>query len=239
MIDESKIIFFTGAPGSKWSATAHTLTHNTIIPINTSDYDRETRYYEHPNPPVAHQGAYWGPGFPWGERFHEINKLTKDEIYAELDKPYADKSWDKYRIIKCHQFSLNLDWIKENFPTSKIMIVLRPDNVCVQGWLTAGGGDGFTGITYPDYKPYYQNPDKFQHEVYRENQCSKTFIDKHNLDLRVATKYYWKNRWGIDMNTPELELYIESLECRQRGDKKSWNYDVLVAEYNFGDCNER
>lgn len=237
MVDESKLIFFTGAPGSKWSATAHVLTHNTIMPINTSDY-REDRYYQHPNPPVAHQGAYWGPGFEFGNQFHEINKLSKEEILAEIDAAYADKSWDKYRIIKCHQFSLNLDWIKENFPTSKIMIVLRPEHQCVHGWLTAGAGDGFKGITYPDYNPYYQNAEKFTKEVHRESQASKRFITENNLPVDLVRSKYWKDRWGIEKSTPELELYIESLECSKKHNEKYWNYDVLVAEYNFEESND-
>lgn len=224
-MDESKLIFFTGAPGSKWSATAHTLSHNKIMPINTSDYS-EDRIYTHPAPPVSHLGAYWGPGFGWGNKFHEINKLSKDEILEEIEKPYADKNWDEYRIIKCHQFSLNLDWIKENFPTSKIMIVLRPNRVCSEGWLKAGGWD----ITYPTYRPYYKDDATFKKLALEELQAAKTFIDKHDLEMQVVTHHYWRKRWGINRDTEELELYMNSLEKTHDG---RWHYDVTIAEYNF------
>lgn len=223
-MDESKLIFFTGAPGSKWSAFAHILTHNKILPINTSDY-ADDRIYSHPSPswPVSHLGAYWGPGFDWGDNFHKIDTLSKDEILEEIDKPYTDKSWEKYRIIKCHQFSLNLDWIKENFPTSKIMIVLRPNSVCANAWIDAGGWN----ITYPVYKPYYQDNDSLRHKVAEELQSAKTFINTHDLTMDVVTQKYWLNRWGIEKNTPELELYMDSIERTPKG---VWHYDTMVAE---------
>ena len=223
-MDESKLIFFTGAPGSKWSATAHILSHNKILPINTSDY-ADDREYAHPSPSwnVKHLGAYWGPGFGWGDKFDKIDQLSKDEIIAEIDKPYADKRWDKYRIIKCHQFANNLDFIRETFPESKIMIVLRPNAVCANAWIDAGGWN----ITYPVYKPYYKDNDTLRVKVSEELQNAKVFITQHNLEMQVITDSYWLNRWGIEKNTPELELYMNSIT---RSPKDIWHYDTTVAE---------
>lgn len=223
-MDESKLIFFTGAPGSKWSATAHILSHNKILPINTSDY-ADDRVYAHPSPSwnVKHLGAYWGPGFGWGEKFDKIDQLSKDEIIAEIDKPYADKRWDKYRIVKCHQFANNLDFIRETFPESKIMIVLRPNAVCANAWIDAGGWN----ITYPVYKPYYKDNDTLRVKVSEELQNAKGFITQHNLEMQVITDSYWLNRWGIEKNTPELELYMNSIT---RSPKDIWHYDTTVAE---------
>ena len=223
-MDESKLIFFTGAPGSKWSAFAHILTHNKIMPINTSDYAKD-RVYTHPSPswPVSHLGAYWGPGFNWGDKFDKIDQLSKDEIIAEIDKPYADKSWDKYRIIKCHQFANNLDFIRATFPESKIIVVLRPNAVCANAWIDAGGWD----IAYPVYKSYYKDNDTLRAKVLEELQNAKGFINRHNLEMKVVTDTYWLNRWGIEKNTPELELYMNSIICSPKG---IWHYDTTVAE---------
>ena len=71
-MDESKLIFYTGAPGSKWSATAHLITMNKKYPINTSDYSAE-RTYTHVQRDVSHLGAYWGPGNDIGENFHQLS----------------------------------------------------------------------------------------------------------------------------------------------------------------------
>jgi hypothetical protein len=229
MIDESKLIFFTGAPGCKWSATSHIITHNSKYPINTSDYS-ENRVYTHSDIDISHYGAYWGPGNGIGENFHKLSKMSKEEIIEEIDKPYLDKSWEKYRIIKCHHFSLNLNFIKETFPKSKILIVLRPDFLCFKGWLSAGG---FEGITYPNYTKYYKNKEILDQKIQEENAAARDFIHKYNLDLNVVREKYWKEWWGIKPSTPELERYIRSIESRQDKKGARFNYDVLIADYNF------
>ena len=221
-MDESKLIFFTGAPGSKWSATAHILSHNKKMPINTSDYS-DSRVYTHPVPGVSHLGAYWGPGFEFGNKFDKIDTLSKDEILNEIDKPYADKNWDQYRIIKCHQFANNLDFIKEIFPQSKIFIVLRPNAVCANAWIDAGGWN----ITYPVYKPYYKDNETMREKTLEELQNAKSFITKHNAKMEVITDTYWFDRWGIEKNTPELELYMNSIVSSPKG---VWHYDTTIAE---------
>lgn len=221
-MDESKLIFFTGAPGSKWSATAHILSHNKKMPINTSDYS-DSRVYTHPVPGVSHLGAYWGPGFEFGNKFDKIDKLSKDEIINEIEKPYKDNSYSKFRIIKCHQFANNLDFIKETFSESKIIIVLRPNAVCANAWIDAGGWD----ITYPTYKPYYQNNETMREKTLEELQNAKSFITKHNAKMQVITDTYWFDRWGIEKNTPELELYMNSIV---RSPKGVWHYDTTIAE---------
>lgn len=229
MVDESKIIFFTGAPGSKWSAVAHMLTHNPLYPINTSDYSPD-RIYTHPGPQISHLGAYWGPGFEFGNKFHKLNELSKDEIIDEIEKPYADKNWDQYRLIKCHQFSLNLDFIAKEFPKSKIIIVLRPDEVCLTSWLSAGG---FDGIKYPDYNSYYQNEEVMIDKIVQENYLSRSFIADKNLELDVFTRPYLKRSWSIDINSDELEKYMITVERKKGKQGPVWLFDTAVARYNF------
>ena len=53
MVDESKLIFFTGAPGSKWSAVSNVLSMTDRIVINTTDRD-ESREYTHPTLSLIH-----------------------------------------------------------------------------------------------------------------------------------------------------------------------------------------
>lgn len=229
MIDESKLIFLTGAPGCKWSATAHLITFNQKYPINKSDYNKE-RFFHHSIANVAHQGAYWGPGNGLGEKFANLSSLSKKEILEEIDKPYGDKSWNKYRIIKCHQFSLNLDFIKETFPKSKILIVLRPDKVCYFSWLSAGG---FESISYPNYSLYYKNKELLFDKIVEENQCSRNFIKKHNLNLNIVTERYWKDFWNIDNTNEELDTYMKSIEGFHIDNVFKLSYDVIIADYNF------
>lgn len=230
MIDESKLIFFTGAPGCKWSATSHIITHNLKYPINTSDYDKN-KVYTHEDVNISHLGAYWGPGNGIGENFHRLSELSKDEILEEIDKPYLDKSWNKYRIIKCHHFSLHLEFIKKTFPKSKILIVLRPDAICFYNWLVAGG---FEKITYPNYSVYYKNKEILEQKIQEENSAARNFVRDNNLNLNVVREKYWKDWWEITPSTTELDRYIKSIEFRldnKKGDRLT--YDVQIADYNF------
>jgi hypothetical protein len=229
MIDEEKIIFFTGAPGSKWSAVAYLLSQNPNFPINISDHSPD-RIYTHPRPKVSHLGAYWGPGFEFGHNFHKLNELDKDEIISEIEKPYTDNNWDQYRLIKCHQFSLNLDFIKHTFPKSKIVIVLRPDDICLHSWVGAGG---FEGITYPDYNFYYKNNTLMQEKIIEENQSSKQFIADNNLEIHGVTRSYLKKYWNITSTNQEIEKYINSIEHKKVKDQVVFLYDILIATYNF------
>ncbi len=233
MIDESKIIFYTGAPGCKWSAFAHILTHSPLININTSDYNEE-RCYTHTDtgfPGISHQGAYWGPGNDVGSNFHQLSNLSKDEIISEIEKPYKDKNWDQYRIVKCHQFALNLDFIKNTFPKSKILMVMRDDSICYWSWMKAGG---FEKITYPNYSEYYKDPDTIKLKIAEENLSTRNFVQINNLEIDVVREKYFKDRWGITKANDELTNYISSMEGKP--DKEinfRYTLDITVSEYNF------
>lgn len=240
MVDESKIIFFTGAPGSKWSATAHLIGMNPIFPINNSDYSPD-RHYEHPmtagpEGPVAHQGAYWGPGNEFGKHFHKLHERSKEEIIAEIEKPYEDKSWDKYRIIKCHQFANQLDWIHENFPTSPIICVMRPDSHCLVGW--RDGADGWNSIKYPDYKTYYQNNDKLKKEIERENLAVRYFVNKHDIEIHKIRDTFWSRYWGMERSdSNEISRYMDNVELRALRHKVpylAWTVDLAVFKLGDG-----
>lgn len=225
-MNEEKIIFYTGAPGSKWSAVAHLITRSARYDFNTSDYSSD-RTFQHINHSTAHHGCYWGPGNEFGQNFHKLNTLSKQEILEEIDRPYADKNWNQWRLVKCHHFSLHLDFIKETFPLSKILIVLRPDYQCETGWLSAGG---FESITYPNYSYYYQNEGILREKIFLENQSSKKFIIKHKLPISGVNEDYLINRWGVYRNTSEIDSYMSSLEYNLH---KIYTLDVTISEFNF------
>jgi len=236
MFDESKLIFFTGAPGSKWSAVSHLLTKQTKYPINTSDYqeDRQFDHVSHKFFPTSHLGAYFGPGQEFGNDFHILDTLSKEEIVEEIDKAYKDKGWDKYRIVKCHHFSRHLRFITETFPKSKIITVHRPAVLCYRGWQKAGG---FDHITYPDYS-YYQDLDFMKEEITRENVGIMRFWEETQCDVHLVRSRYWKDRWDIDVNQDEeTKTYSDSIEYERINpevdDSVKPVYYVLIGEYNL------
>tara|TARA_Y100000991_G_scaffold212170_1_gene195791 strand:- start:195 stop:902 length:708 start_codon:yes stop_codon:yes gene_type:complete len=235
MYDESKLIFFTGAPGSKWSAIANIIAKNEIMPINISDY-RDDRVYTHTRVPVQHLGAYWGPGNEHGKKFDQLETLSKEEIISEIDAAYTDKTWDKYRIVKCHHFALQLDYIKETFPLSKIFLVLRTEPKSFRGWKGAGG---FESITYPDYHTYYRNYERLKEKIHQEVRAANNFVGDNKLRLSVCDRYYFKERWGIESQEEYdwLDFYISSVEKSQPKQRNNFEsryvFDINICEYNF------
>jgi len=235
MYDESKLIFFTGAPGSKWSAVSNIISKNKIMPINTSDH-RDDRVYTHTRTPIQHLGAYWGPGNEYGKQFDQLNTLSKEEIISDIDAAYTDKSWDKHRIVKSHHFSLQLDYIKDTFPLAKIFLVLRTEVKCFRGWKGAGG---FESIKYPDYHTYYRDYDRLKLKINEEVRSANNFVGDNNLRINVCDKYYWKDRWDLAPNEEHdfLDLYISSLERNQPKERNNFTgryvFDINISEYNF------
>ena len=100
-MDDDKLIFWTGAPGSKWSAASYVLSHTSKINIDISDQTPE-RCYIHPKKfgGIRHVGSYFGPGFEFGHKFHEINTLTKNE--QEIIDKILHTKW--FQIIALTQY---------------------------------------------------------------------------------------------------------------------------------------
>ena len=232
MIDESKIIFFTGAPGSKWSAVSVLLAKNNIIKINTSDRS-EQRIYNHGEQfnNVSHLGAYWGPGMEFGEKFDNLYDSDKQYVLDEISKPFTNT--EDYLIIKCHQFVNSLDWIVDNFPKSKIVCVMRPPNSCWDGWYGVGGID----IPYPDYKGYYKTNENANKLINQECNLVREWIYNKNLNVHTATQRHWSDIWQLDFNDKENIDYSNSLIGKQN--KTKLKYDVQISYYNFQDIDNR
>lgn len=236
MIDESKLIFFTGPPGSKWSAVANTLRRTPKLSFNTTDHTPE-REYTHPENfnSVNHLGSYFGPGFEFGAGWNDISQFTKQEILTEIDRAWAETQYDRYRIVKSHCISNRLDWIASTFPQSKIMVVFRTLQQCFNGWFGAGGFN----ITYPDYHAYYVDDDTAKSKIEQELKDCRQWIFQRNLQIHTATSRHWSDHWDIsDTN----DAYIKSLEgyfFTKQDPSRDVTLDVHLSYYNFDDISEQ
>lgn len=229
---EDKLIFFTGAPGSKWSAVSEVLTHNPIIDIDISDRSPE-REYSHGTKfnSVQHLGTYFGPGMEFGEQWDKIHTLSKDEILNEIQQAFSKETYNKYKIIKCHQFVNNLDYIAETFPTSKIIIVHRPVDSCFKGWFGSGGFK----ITYPVYSPYYKNDDIAKNYIRLECEQAQDWITKKGLKSYNVNQEHWEKYWSIEAGKPQsyLDNYIKSIEGYLYSFDNKPSYDTYISYYGF------
>ena len=146
-------ILFTGAPGSKWSSVAENI-------YRSPDIDRSdsTSARAYKKDVVKHQGAYFDPGMEF------------DNGRDNWDRPFSGTG---RRIIKSHTFAHQLDELKTlGYP---IVLVYRSHLECYDWWMQAGG----FGITYPNYRDYYKDPENMWTEIKRQNIDIKIFIQKN------------------------------------------------------------
>lgn len=146
-------ILFTGAPGSKWSSVAENI-------YRSPDIDRSdsTSARAYKKDVVKHQGAYFDPGMEF------------DNSQENWDRPFSGTG---RRIIKSHTFAHQLDELKTlGYP---IVLVYRSHLECYDWWMQAGG----FGITYPNYRDYYKDPENMWTEIKRQNIDIKIFIQKN------------------------------------------------------------
>lgn len=168
-------IFFTGAPGSRWSGIAQIL--ESLPGFNTSDRTL-ARSYEH-NSFSGHKGAYFG-------------RLM--EFEAKLDPDYLQSAWTRpvgACLVKSHDWAYSLDRIKEKFPTDWIVLVHRPDAVSFDWWKQAGGFN----IGYPNYAAY-QNDHIMQREISWQNQAILRFAEQNSLVWSKFTSEWITEHFG-------------------------------------------
>jgi hypothetical protein len=191
------LIFATGAPGSRWSASLQAISVNQTI--NVSD-QREERTYARQIPRASgridtvgwHRGAYWGPSHDWGHNFDNLDKMTKAELVAEFKKPFGN--YDGVKIIKSHWFSYHLDTLARLFPKAVIIGYYLPDQLCFDWWKLVGGWD----ISYPHYH-WYEDDARMLKQIAIENQLLTKFMGEHGIAFkRLASLEEFITELGLD-----------------------------------------
>ena len=157
-----KYIFVAGAPGSKWSSVVKNIYYSPDI--DRSDYT-EARTYCHDaagQMELMHLGAYFDPGMEFGNWFDCLDQHSREECEQEFDRPFSGTG---VRIIKSHVFTYHIEFLKQNWPDSPIVLVHRGDDACLGWWVKCGHFD----ITYPDYHKYYRNLKHMAKEIQHQN----------------------------------------------------------------------
>jgi hypothetical protein len=193
-----KRIFFTGVPGSRWSGIGQWI-EETVPGFTTSDRT-ENRQFEHSlgstykGMPVHHKGAYFGRGM-------EFEAKLNDSDY--LDSPWQDKIGT--RLIKSHEWALQLDNIKELYPDDWIIMVYRPDEISSAWWHQAGGFK----IKYPDYSAYGDSIN-MNNSIRLQNKAILEFGKKHDAVWYHVGKKFLKTEFDIDVE-PFSDFFYDNL----------------------------
>ena len=198
--------FLVGAPGSRWSGVGQIIAEN--FDYNTSD-ETDWRLYKH-GKFSGHKGAYWGPGMELGHEFHRLESFYKDDIKSfkqMCDRAFDDKN-SKTKMIKCHQFAYNLDWLHENIPNSNILLVKRGNQECFDWWKQAGGWD----ISYPNYQ-WYVDDHHMLHYIEAENKLANDFTEYFADDWENLTEEWLEEKFGKHNIKLDKEKYHDVKVC--------------------------
>lgn len=171
-----KYLFVTGAPGSKWSSVVKNIYFSPSI--DHTDHTDERTYIK--DGVVMHMGAYWDPGMEFGnELVLRMPMYIKETHEEEFDRPFNGMG---VRIIKSHVFANHIDYIKETWSESKLILVYRSTDSSLGWWIRAGQFN----ITYPNYKPFYKDIDTVA-----------KLIEQQNVGILKA----WDNYEGFEPKT--------------------------------------
>jgi len=178
MINFPNHIFFTGAPGSRWSGIAQTI--ESIPGFNISDRNSDREYLH--NTYSGHLGAYFGQGM---------------ECEINTNGNYIDRQWAEpggCKLIKSHEWAFHLECIreKEQWKDSWAMMVYRPDMACYSWWHEAGGFN----IKYPDYSAY-KNSNNMLTEIVKQNAAILEYGKINNCKWEYFTSSWISENFGI------------------------------------------
>jgi hypothetical protein len=187
-----KYIFVAGAPGSKWSSVVKNIYFSPSI--DHTDHTDERTYIK--DGVVMHMGAYWDPGMEF-DLPESLSTLTKKQAEEIFDSPFSGKG---IRIIKSHIFSYqeNIDYLKELWPESPIVLVHRSDDSCLGWWVKSGH---FT-IAYPNYSKYYVDLKTMAKLIARQNSNIKSVWEQRDGFI-VYTNHRLALMLGISSPPPE------------------------------------
>lgn len=203
-----KFTFVVGAPGSAWSMLSLRL-KKSIEGYDLSDETQERQYFlpeKHKNENFnvrdkdtweakTHIGSYFGPHHEFGDKFDDLTFYDKNiqDFYDECLRPYNDDTKPK-KLIKCHWFSYNLDWLWENCKGHDIMLVWRDPDAAETWWHTMGGWK----IRHPVYD-WYENDDRMYEKIVEETNNIWEFGEEKGVEwLNHDAKDSWiEKKFGV------------------------------------------
>jgi hypothetical protein len=224
-----ELVWFTGAPGSKWSGTANILQSIKQLNLNITDRSSE-REYTHTGPTelarsITHTGVYFGPGHEVGEHWDRFSILDPHAIEREVLKEWTDSDAGR-PLVKSHFLSHHLDYLVEQWPENPIIMVFRPNDKCEQGWFGAGGWN----ITYPDYRAFYKDDDTMKSMIKEHNHNMLDFCNRHSVPVERFTREWLKETfdWVVeDIEDTSLRAWVDKHIQHTEGTN-----DVSIAIYN-------
>jgi hypothetical protein len=184
-MNNKKYIFLTGVPGSRWGRIEQMMYQVSDL-VDTSC--RQNHQQNLPAHSTRHIYTFWGPFHEHGDQFDQLSLLGPDRVMAEIDAAYDPADSRPYRIIRCHWFSYQLDWIRTNMPWVDIIMMFREPEMSFRWWHESGGWD----ISYPNYA-WYSNDLVLRRQIMTEHKLMLKFMREQGLqqDINLGQPHEW------------------------------------------------
>lgn len=194
-------IWLCGIPGSRWSGIDIQL--RSVLSCDRTDETSERTMYHRafdPNDPNnGHRGSYWGPGMGCGEDWIDFNFLTKEKLLTDISNVFSGEG---YRIIKSHFLArkFNLDFVWNNFPGDKIILVYREPQKSFAWWSEVMD---FSPDHYPDYRPGYTDYNTMRNLLWTESVKIIDFAIRKGLEFKQYNLDLFKKWDTFDFETAQ------------------------------------
>ena len=203
-----KYIFLTGVPGSRWGRLERMLYDAAPGLVDVSCSQKYLQ--DMPGHGTQHVYTFWGPYHQHGDGFDQLSLLGPDRIMAEIEQAYNPDASGSLRIVRCHWFSYQLDWIAQHMPWIDIMMVMREPEMSYRWWHESGGWD----ISYPNYK-WYGSDEVLRRQITVETKLMQKFISERGLtiDYNLSQPKEW-----LQSHMPEVELLNRDIKINPLDD---------------------
>ena len=194
-------IWLCGIPGSRWSGIDIQL--RSVLSCDRTDETPERtmyhRAFDPSDPNNGHRGSYWGPGMGCGEDWIDFNFLNKEKLLTDINNVF---SGDGYRIIKSHFLArkFNLDFVWNNFPGDKIILVYREPQKSFAWWSEVMY---FSPDHYPDYRPGYTDYNTMRNLLWTESVKIIDFAIRKGLEFKQYNLDLFKKWDTFDFETAQ------------------------------------
>ena len=203
-------IWLCGIPGSRWSGIDIQL--RSVLSCDRTDETPERTMYHRafdPNDPNnGHRGSYWGPGMGCGEDWIDFNFLTKEKLLTDINNVFSGEG---YLIIKSHFLArkFNLDFVWNNFPGDKIILVYREPQKSFAWWSEVMD---FSPDHYPDYRPGYTDYNTMRNLLWTESVKIIDFAIRKGLEFKQYNLDLFKKWDTFDFETAQTYDQLNNIK---------------------------
>ena len=201
-LHDTKRVWMTGIPGSRWSGVYNRLVTLTNYFDRTDETPENIHFHKNAKATIArhpdtekflgHKGTYWSQT-TGTEHWKDITKLSREEIVSDLNTVYTGT---EIPIIRNHCLLRHnsIEFLAKTFPDDILMMVWRPTTTALAWWKDIMEWKD----VYPDYSKIYTF-DNFNQAVEDESRYMTDIAIMNNI-MFERHDIYWYEKYFASLD---------------------------------------